>query len=211
MALEFLGQFHSLQDIITWGGIVLLFLIVFAETGLLIGFFLPGDSLLFTAGLLAAAGMFDVRILIVTLIAAAIMGDSVGYWTGHHLGRRLFQKKDSRWFKREYLARAEKFYEHHGGKTIILARFIPVIRTFAPIVAGIGKMDYRRFITYNIIGGFAWVISMVGAGYYLVKLIPGVKDYLHYVILGIIVLSTMPLVVEWWKHRRAKANKKVLA
>lgn len=208
---QYFAQFGSLEEIITWGGLLLLFIIVFAETGLLFGFFLPGDSLLFTAGLLAAAGLFDVRVLIVVLMAAAIMGDSVGYWTGKHLGRRLFHKKDGKFFKQEYLLRAEKFYEEHGGKTIILARFIPIIRTFAPIVAGIGHMTYRKFVTYNIVGGIVWVTSMVLAGYYLVKLIPGVKDYLHYVILGIIIVSVLPVLHEWWKHRRAAKAKKAVA
>jgi membrane-associated protein len=206
---QYFAQFGSLQEIIAWGGLLLLILIVFAETGLLVGFFLPGDSLLFTAGLLAAAGLFDVRILIAALIAAAIIGDSVGYWTGKHLGRRLFHEK-SRFFKHKHLMKAESFYEEHGGKTIILARFIPIIRTFAPVVAGIGHMQYRKFITYNIVGGILWVTLMVLAGYYLVKLIPGIEAYLHYVILGIIVISVLPVLHEWWKHRRAAKTKKVM-
>jgi membrane-associated protein len=199
--MEFFTQFSNLEQFIRWGGLLVLFLIVFAESGLLIGFFLPGDSLLFTAGLLAAAGVFNIWILIGALIVAAILGDQVGYWTGHHLGKRLFQREDSRFFKKKYLAQAEKFYEKHGVKTIVLARFIPIVRTFAPIVAGIGSMKYRTFVTYNILGGVLWVVSMVGAGYYLVQLIPGIKDYLHYVIGAIILVSLIPVVIHYAKSK----------
>jgi membrane-associated protein len=204
--VELLGQLHNLQGLIEWGGLALLVAIVFAETGLLFGFFLPGDSLLFTAGLLAAAGLFDVRWLIVSLILAAIAGDTVGYMTGKHLGRRLFHKPDSKIFKQEYLQKAEKFYEVHGAKTIVLARFIPIIRTFAPIVAGIGHMEYRKFIMYNVMGGILWVFSMVASGYYLVKFVPGIKDYLHYVIGAIIILSLIPVVHEYLKAKRSKTT-----
>jgi membrane-associated protein len=197
---QYAAQFGSLQEFIAWGGLLLLILIVFAETGLLFGFFLPGDSLLFTAGLLAAAGLFDIRILIPALIIAAILGDSVGYWTGKHLGRRLFHEK-SKLFKHEHIMKTEKFYEEHGAKTIVFARFIPIIRTFAPIVAGIGHMQYRKFLTYNILGGVLWVTLMVSAGYWLVRLVPGIEGYLHYVILGIIVLSLIPVAIEYWKSR----------
>jgi membrane-associated protein len=205
--MQFFTQFSNLEQFIEWGGLLVLFLIVFAESGLLIGFFLPGDSLLFTAGILAAAGYFNIWILIPVLIVAAVLGDQVGYATGRHLGRRLFKKHDSKLFKHQHLMKAEKFYEVHGVKTIVLARFMPVIRTFAPIVAGIGMMKYKKFVSYNIIGGVLWVTSMCCAGYYLVKTIPGIKDYLHYVIAAIIVLSLIPVALQYAKSKIKASSK----
>jgi membrane-associated protein len=195
--------FGSLTELIQWGGLLALFIIVFAETGLLIGFFLPGDSLLFTAGVLAAAGLFDVKILILVLLVAAITGDAVGYWTGRIMGQKLFQKKDSRFFKQEYVRKAHDFYERNGGKTIILARFIPIIRTFAPIVAGVANMKYRNFFIYNIIGALIWVMAMVLGGYYLIKIVPGADKYIHIIIGVIILVSLIPVVHEYWKGRKA--------
>lgn len=192
----------SIELIIRWGGLLGLFLIVFAETGLLVGFFLPGDSLLFTAGVLAAAGLFDVKVLLLSLIVAAIVGDSVGYWTGRIMGQRLFHRKDSRFFKQEYVRKAHEFYERNGGKTIILARFIPIIRTFAPIVAGVANMKYRSFIIYNIIGGILWVTAMILGGYYLIRVIPGADKYIHLIIAIIIVVSLIPVAHEYWKGRK---------
>jgi membrane-associated protein len=194
----------SIEAIIQWGGLIGLFLIVFAETGLLIGFFLPGDSLLFTAGVLAAAGLFDVKILVLTLIVAAIIGDTVGYWTGRFMGQRLFHKKDSRFFKQEYVTKAHAFYERNGGKTIILARFIPIIRTFAPIVAGVANMKYRSFVIYNILGAVLWVTAMVLGGYYLIKVIPGADKYIHLIIGVIIIISLIPVFQEYWKARKTR-------
>jgi membrane-associated protein len=202
--LEFLSSIPSLDEIIRWGGLLLLFIIVFAESGLFFGFFLPGDSLLFTAGLLAAAGLFNIWTLIVTLIVAAILGDQVGFWTGRYLGKHVFQK-DTRFFKRSYVDQAHQFYEKHGVMAIILARFIPIVRTFAPIIAGAVNMSYRKFVTYNIIGGIIWVVSMTMAGYLLVQFIPGITDYLHIVILIIIVLSIIPVLHEYWKSRKARS------
>jgi membrane-associated protein len=196
----------SIEAIIQWGGLIGLFLIVFAETGLLIGFFLPGDSLLFTAGVLAAAGLFDVKILVLTLIVAAIIGDTVGYWTGRFMGQRLFHKKDSRFFKQEYVKKAHTFYERNGGKTIILARFIPIIRTFAPIVAGVANMKYRNFAIYNIVGGILWVSAMVLGGYYLIKVIPGADKYIHLIIGVIIIISLIPVFQEYWKARKTRQS-----
>jgi membrane-associated protein len=199
--LEFFQQFSNLEAFIRWGGLLVLFIVIYAESGLLIGFFLPGDSLLFTAGLLAAAGFFNIYVLISVLALAAILGDQTGYLTGKHIGRRLFQRKDSRFFKQEYLRSAEQFYEKFGVKTIILARFIPIIRTFAPIVAGIGNMQYKKFVTYNLVGGIAWVILLCGSGYYLVRVIPGLKNYIEYVIFGIIIVSLIPAVMHYYKNK----------
>jgi membrane-associated protein len=179
---------------------LLLFLIVFAETGLVITPFLPGDSLLFVTGTLAATGGLELGWLMAVLCAAAILGDSVNYSIGKYLGPRVFQWDDTRLFKREHLVYTQRFYERHGGKTIVLARFIPVVRTFAPFVAGIGRMAYARFAFYNVFGAVLWVVSLVLAGYYFGNL-PLVKQNLTLVILGIIVLSIMPGVIEYLRHR----------
>lgn len=166
--------------------------VIFAECGLLVGFFLPGDSLLFTAGILAAQGLFNVWLLMALLLAAAIIGVSVGYAIGLRWGRRLFHRPDSRFFKQENLRHAEEFYERHGAFTIVLARFIPVIRTFVPVVAGIGRMSYPKLIFYNVIGGVVWVGGLVGAGYYMGEKIPNIDRYLLPIIAIIILLSIMP-------------------
>lgn len=179
---------------------LLLFLIVFAETGLVVTPFLPGDSLLFVAGTLAAAGGMDVGWLCATLVTAAILGDTVNYWVGSWFGERLF-RDDSRWLKREYLDRTHRFYERHGGKTIILARFVPIMRTFAPFVAGMGRMSYPKFFAYNVIGALIWVFSLVLAGFYFGNL-PWVKANLTLVIIGIVIASIMPGIVEYLRHRR---------
>jgi membrane-associated protein len=194
--------FHNLEQFIQWGGLIVLIIIVFAESGLFFGFFLPGDSLLFVAGLLAAKGYFSIWTLLISLVIAAILGDQVGYWTGKYLGNYLKNRPDGKLFKKEYIAQAHQFYEKHGVMAIILARFIPIVRTFAPIVAGAVKMDYSKFLTYNIVGGIIWVCSMVGAGYLLVQFIPGIKDYLHVVIGLIIVASLIPVVSEFLKNRK---------
>ena len=192
----------SLADLIRWGGYLVLVAIVFCETGLLVGFFLPGDSLLITAGLVAAAGSLDIWLLNLLLIPAAIIGDSVGYAIGYRAGPRLFTKEQSLLFSRKHLLRTREFYEKYGGKTIVLARFIPLLRTFAPVVAGIGQMRYRRFLFYNVFGGFLWVASLTWAGYLLGTLIPDISRYIHIVVLVVILLSMVPVVVELWKARR---------
>jgi membrane-associated protein len=197
--------FSNLEQFIQWGGIVVLFIIVFAESGLFFGFFLPGDSLLFTAGLLAAGGYFNVWTLTISLVAAAIMGDQVGFWTGKFFGKKLFTKGDTKFFKRKHVDAAHEFYEKHGVMAIILARFMPIVRTFAPIVAGAVDMSYRKFVMYNVIGGFLWVCLMVLSGYYLVQFIPGLKDYLEYIILGIIFVSILPIAWEYYKGRKTAA------
>jgi len=183
-----------------------IFVIVFAESGLLIGFFLPGDSLLFTAGFLASQNVFDIRILALLCFTAAVIGDSVGYAIGHKLGRKLFRKPDSFFFHPDHLIRAEKFYEKHGKKTIILARFLPVIRTFAPVVAGIGNMKYKTFLAYNIIGGFLWAVLLPFAGYYLGKTIPDVDKYLLPIIGLIIVLSVLPQAISILRNEKARQH-----
>jgi membrane-associated protein len=199
--LEVASGRYSLDDVIRWGGYFILVAIVFTETGLLVGFFLPGDSLLITAGLVAAAGGLDIWLLSGLLIVAAIVGDSVGYAIGYRTGPRLFRKEESRWFARKHLLRTREFYERHGGKTIVLARFIPIIRTFAPVVAGVGQMAYRRFLFYNVFGGIGWVMSLTWAGYLLGKTIPNIDRHIHIVVAVVIVLSVVPIGVEWWRAR----------
>ena len=179
---------------------LILFLIVFAETGLVVTPFLPGDSLLFAAGTFAALGSLDPGLLIVLLSIAAILGDTLNYWVGAFVGPRAFTG-EVRWLKKEYLDRTHAFYEKHGGKTIILARFIPIIRTFAPFVAGVGAMTYSRFLLYNVVGGIVWVTLFVLAGYFFGNL-PAVRQNFTYVIFAIILLSVMPIVVEFVKARR---------
>jgi membrane-associated protein len=199
----FLHLDKHLAEIIANYGVwtnLILFLIVFAETGLVVTPFLPGDSLLFAAGTFAALGSLDPVLLILLLSAAAILGDTVNYWVGAYIGPRAFSG-EVRWLRREYLDRTHAFYEKHGGKTIILARFIPIIRTFAPFVAGVGTMTYSRFLLYNVVGGVVWVTLFVLAGYYFGNL-PAVRQNFSYVILAIIVISVMPIVVEFMKSRR---------
>ena len=196
----------ALFELVRWGGYVALVAIVFTETGLLIGFFLPGDSLLITAGLVAAAGGLDIWWLNILLSVAAIVGDSVGYAIGYRTGPRIFTREDSRWFNRTHLVRTREFYERHGGKTIVLARFIPIIRTFAPVVAGVGRMEYRRFLMYNVLGGIGWVASMTWAGYLLGQAIPDIGRYIHVVIVVVVILSLIPIAIEWWKVRAARRH-----
>lgn len=178
----------------------ILFLIIFLETGLVVTPFLPGDSLLFAGGTFAALGSLDVRWLILSLSVAAIAGDTVNYWIGYTVGAKVFHKEKSRFLNKEYLYRTHRFYERYGGKTIILARFIPIIRTFAPFVAGIGTMSYARFIIYNVSGGIAWVIILVLGGY-LFGNIPVVKQNFSLVIFAIIILSILPGIIEFFRHR----------
>jgi len=186
----------DLPELLRTVGYLGIFGIVFAESGMMVGFFLPGDSLLFTAGLLASQGFFNITILILGCFIAAVTGDSIGYYLGHKFGRRLFNKEDSFFFHKNHLKKAERFYEKYGGKTIILARFIPVIRAFAPVAAGIGSMKYSTFIAYNLIGGALWAIGMTLAGYYLGQWIEDIDKYLLPIIGLIIFLSILPAIVE---------------
>lgn len=185
---------------------LLLFLIIFCETGLVVAPFLPGDSLLFACGSLASMGtfkFFKVGWLFIILAVAAVLGDTINYWIGHALGPKVFQNENNRFFKKEYLDRTHAFYEKHGGKTIIIARFVPIVRTFAPFVAGIGKMSYGKFFSYNVIGGVGWVALFVFGGYFFGN-IPLVKKNFSFVILAIIIISMLPGFVEYLRQRRRR-------
>jgi membrane-associated protein len=202
--VDFLQRLRDPSALIAWGGYVGLTLIIFAETGLLIGFFLPGDSLLVTAGLLASQRQivdFDIFLLGALLSIASILGNSVGYYIGKVSGPRLFTRENSLLFNRKHLDRAHGFYERHGGKTIILARFMPIVRTFVPVVAGMGQMQYRRYTLYNIVGGLAWIWSMLFIGYFLGRYIPGIGDHIELVILAVIFLSFLPGIIAWLRNR----------
>lgn len=177
---------------------------VFAESGLLIGFFLPGDTLLFGAGILASQGTFNLGHLLVVVIVAAIVGDNVGYSIGHRTGKRLFNKKDSILFRQEHIERAEKFYEKHGGKTIIMARFVPIVRTFAPMVAGMGKMPRKRFMFFNIIGGILWGGGVIMLGYWIGSKVPWVEHFITPIILGVVVLSIAGSMIHVFKERETR-------
>lgn len=179
-----------------------LFAIIFLESGVFFGFFLPGASMLFTAGLLASEGLFSVWILIPLLTLAAILGDNAGYWFGNKVGIRLFLRPDSRFFRHEYLEQAKDFYDKHGVLTIALARFVPVVRTFVPIVAGVVKMRYRTFITYNVVGALAWAAGVTFLGYYLGEKVPFISQYLTPIIILIIIVTMIPFVWEWFKSRK---------
>lgn len=196
----------NVEHIIQSGGLLLIGLIVFAESGLLIGFFLPGDTLLFAAGFFAAQGKLSLFWLLAVLIIAAIVGDNVGYTIGKHTGKRIFKKKDGILFRQEYIERAEEFYESHGGKTIILARFIPIVRTFAPVVAGVGNMERRKFMFYNIIGAVTWCVSVTLLGYWLGSKIPSIDKYILPVILVATIFTFTPPLIHVWRDRR-KAKK----
>ena len=178
----------------------LLFLIVFCETGLVVTPFLPGDSLLFVVGTLAAAGGMDIYAVIGTLVAAALCGDNVNYWIGRWVGPRVFHYQESPWFNPRHLQRAHAFYERHGGKTIIIARFVPIVRTYVPFVGGLGKMSYLRFLAFSVAGALLWVVSLCGAGYFFGNL-PAVKNNLTLVIIGIVLLSISPGVIAWVRSR----------
>ena len=204
---QFFSHLYQFDELIRWGGYAVLVVIVFAETGLLAGFFLPGDSLLVTAGLLAAVdGVLNVWLLNAFLWAAAIAGDSAGYWIGYHAGPRIFSRENSFFFQKAHLERTRKFYEKYGNKTIIFARFVPIVRTFAPTFAGVGKMEYRRFLLYNVVGGIGWVSAMTLSGFFLGNSVPNIEKNVHWVILIVIAISFLPIVSEWWKSRKAKGE-----
>jgi len=209
---EFLLHFdeHLANIIKTLGPLtyVAFFAVIFAETGLVITPFLPGDSLLFALGALAGSGFLNIWVLYVTLLCASIMGDSTNYWTGRFIGPRVFAKENSRIFKKEYLERTREFYVKYGKKTIILARFVPIIRTFAPFVAGVGKMPYKTFLTFSIIGSFLWITSLTFAGYFFGGL-QFIKDHFEAAILGVIFISLLPMIIEYMKAKQEsrKLNK----
>lgn len=199
---DFFSKLHDLDELIRWGGYIVLMAIVFAETGLFFGFFLPGDSLLVTAGLFAAKGDLNIVVLFVLVTACAIIGDAVGFEIGKLSGKRIFAREDSRFFKKKHLEKTQEFYNTHGGRTIILARFMPIVRTFAPLVAGVAGMPYRTFALYNITGGILWVGSMVGIGYVLGRSIPNIDQYIHIVIAVVIFLSLLPGIISYLRSRR---------
>jgi membrane-associated protein len=203
--LEWIHKIRDVRAIISWGGYVGLTTIIFAETGLLIGFFLPGDSLIVTAGLLSATmGVFNVYWLGLLLTIASIIGNTVGYGIGKATGPRLFNRENSLLFNKKHLYRAREFYDRHGAATVIIARFMPIVRTFVPVVAGMAQMDYRRYTLYNVIGGVAWIWSMLFIGYFLGRYIPGVDQHIELVIVLVVLVSFMPGIVGWLRARKGR-------
>jgi membrane-associated protein len=205
---EHLQNLTDAQSIISKGGFFFLLIVVFAETGLFFGFFLPGDYLLFMAGLLCANGIFDIQIttLVVSLVIAGVLGNYAGYWFGYRTGPILFNKNDSLLFKRRYVVMAQQFYDKYGGMALILGRFFPIIRTFAPIFAGVVKVDLKKFTLYNIIGSVAWVMTLCLSGYFLGIKYPEIRNYLQYIILGFFIITTIPLLVAFFKKRHVQHN-----
>jgi len=203
---EFFSRLQSLDELIRWGGHLVLIAIIFAETGLMVGFFLPGDSLLVTAGLFAARGDLNMWLLNISLCIAAIIGDALGYYIGAKTGKKIFTREKSLFFAKDHLLKAKAFYEKYGGKTIVIARFVPIIRTFAPVVAGAAEMSYRRFALYNVFGGILWITSMTFTGYFLGSVIPNIDKHLHIVIAIVIFLSILPGIIEYIKARKVSLN-----
>ncbi|MCQ6960496.1 DedA family protein [Mucilaginibacter aquariorum] len=205
---EYLQNLTDAQSILSSGGFYLLLIVVFAETGLFFGFFLPGDYLLFLAGLLSAAGIIQVPIytLVLSLIAAGVLGNYTGYWFGYRTGPVLFNRNDSFFFKKRYIAVAEEFYAKYGGMALILGRFFPIVRTFAPIFAGVVRVDLKKFTIYNIVGSVAWVTTLTLTGYFLGRRFPELKDYLQYIVLGLIIITSIPLIIAFVRKRYAKSK-----
>ncbi|MCX6552398.1 MAG: VTT domain-containing protein [Acidobacteria bacterium] len=202
---SFFRFFYNVPELIRIVGLYGMILIVFSETGLMVGFFLPGDSLLVTAGLFAAKGDLNIWTLIPCLIIAAICGNSTGYYIGNRAGKALYSRPNSLLFRREHLLRTHAFYERHGGKTIILAQFMPIVRTFAPVVAGAAEMEYRRFISFNIVGAVIWISSMLLTGYYLGRIVPNIESRIHIVIAIVIFLSLLPAIIGWLRSKITKS------
>lgn len=202
-AQDLISTVYNVPELIRIAGFYGLMLIVFAETGLLVGFFLPGDSLLITAGLFAARGDYDIVTLNLALIASAIAGDATGYWIGKRTGQALYSRPDSLLFRRQHLQLTRDYYDRHGGKTIVIARFIPILRTFAPVVAGVAAMGYSRFATFNVVGGISWVSSMTVGGYALGSLIPNIESRIHLVVGAVIAISLLPPAYAWLTSRRS--------
>jgi membrane-associated protein len=188
-------------------GIIGIFLFVFAESGLFFGFFLPGDSLLFTAGILAAAGHFNLWLLFIGCFFAAILGDTVGYWFGYKIGPKIFSREDSFFWNKKNIDKTSLFYQKYGNKTIVLARFVPVVRTFAPIMAGVGKMNYQIFLFWNIIGGLVWTGGMIFGGYFLGSKVKNIDNYILPIVVAIIFLSFVPIFIEYIKNKRENTKK----
>ena len=200
---DLLHKLRDLPALIQWAGYVGMFAIIFAETGLLVGIFLPGDSLLVTAGLLSSQGFLDVWVLCPLLTVAAIAGNQSGYAIGKATGPRIFNRDDSRFFNKKHVVRAHDFYEKHGGKTLILARFVPIVRTFVPVIAGVGRMPHATFTVYDISGGILWIWSMLLTGYFLGRWVPGVADHIEAVILIVIFLSILPGIIGWYREMKS--------
>jgi membrane-associated protein len=201
---NFLHHLLDVRGLIEWGGVAMVCMIVFAETGLFVGFFLPGDSLLVTAGVFAAAGQIKLFWLLSLVTLCAIAGDQLGYFIGYKAGSALYQREDSRFFKKSHLMRAHEFYERHGARTIILARFVPIVRTFCPPVTGAAKMSYTRYLAYDVFGGFLWVWSMVLLGYTLGRSVPNIDKRIHYIIAAVIVVSLIPAGISAWRAYSAR-------
>ena len=198
---ELFSKLTDIKELVRWAGYPGLAMIVFSETGLLVGFFLPGDSLLVTAGLFAAAGYFNVGVLIPLLIVAAILGNSTGYMIGLRGGRALYAREESRFFKKQHLLKTKEFYDHYGPITIVMAQFMPFARTFAPVVAGIAEMKYIRFASFNVIGAVAWIMSMLLIGYFLGSTIPNIESNIQYVIIAVVFLSLLPGILKYLQVR----------
>lgn len=203
---EFFRTVYDVPGLIRLVGLYGLIFIVFAETGLMVGFFLPGDSLLVTAGLFAARGDLNIATLIPLLIMAAIVGNATGYLFGHKAGHALYSRPNSFFFRREHLIHTHAFYERHGGKTIILAQFMPIVRTFAPVVAGAADMTYRRFAAFNVVGAVLWITSMSLTGFFLGRAIPDLEKRIHLVVAVVIFLSLLPIIVGWLRSKRSAAQ-----
>jgi membrane-associated protein len=202
---DFFRKIYNVPELIRMGGLIGLVLVVFAETGLMVGFFLPGDSLLVTAGLFAAKGDLNIVWLNLALIAAAIVGDATGYWIGRRAGKALYNRPNSFFFRKQHLIKTHEFYEKHGGKTIVIARFVPIIRTFAPVVAGAAEMTYRQFAMYNVLGGVGWVLSMTLIGYFLGRAVPDIDKHIHIVVAVVIFLSLLPGIISIARERMKKS------
>jgi membrane-associated protein len=199
-----LAQLYDVRGLIEWGGTFLVCVVVFVETGMFVGFFLPGDSLLVTAGVFAGAGQMKLASLLSLVTLCSIAGDQLGYLIGWKAGQNLYRREDSRFFRKRHLERAHEFYEKFGGKTIIIARFVPIIRTFCPPVAGAAKMKYSRYLAYDIVGGFLWVWGMVLVGYTLGRTVPNIDKRIHFIIAGVIVVSLIPAAYHAWKARATR-------
>jgi membrane-associated protein len=206
---ELFHRIYDVEGIIRWGGVMAITVIVFSETGLMIGFFLPGDSLLVTAGLLASGDnpILELKWLLILGCIAAVAGDFTGYWIGYKVGAPLYRRKQTWWFRRDHLLKTKAFYEKHGGKTIVIARFIPIVRTFAPVVAGIARMKYLRFLSFNVWGGIGWVVGMCLLGYFL-GWVPIIRKRIDVVIVVVIFVSLLPAIIPWLKSRLSRPPKR---